>query len=305
MSKIVAVFGATGVQGGSVVRELVKDNKFQIRAITRNPNSDKAKQLALMNNVKVYQADLDDSNSLDNVLNGCYGVFLVTDLKENNEKAQGIRAIDSALKNKVTHFVFSGLDHVETVIGKRANHFDDKAEIEDYGLLHVDKLMFTSIRIPAYIDGIVNNMLKKTQPNMFVLTSPLGDSPTYLVDASEMGKYVVPVLNNPEEYKSKIIGIASDRKSHNEILELLNKHLAPNKFVNGNVTIEQFAKFPIPKVNEFVAMFEFIRGGHLKRDIELTRKLNKDALNYNDWVVANKDEILAKLDAKEIKQKQF
>ena len=71
-----------------------------------------------MNNVKVYQADLNDSNSLDNVLNGCYGVFLVTDLKENNEKAQGIRAIDSALKNKFTNFVFSGLDHVEPAENK-------------------------------------------------------------------------------------------------------------------------------------------------------------------------------------------
>ena len=41
--KLITVFGATGVTGGSVARYLLEDGEFAVRAITRNANSEKAK----------------------------------------------------------------------------------------------------------------------------------------------------------------------------------------------------------------------------------------------------------------------
>ena len=79
MSKIIAVTGATGLQVGSLVKTLLEAGNYHIRAITRNANSEKAKELASLKNVTVHEENLDDPASLDPVLNEAYGAFLVTD----------------------------------------------------------------------------------------------------------------------------------------------------------------------------------------------------------------------------------
>ena len=75
----IAVFGATGNQCGSVLKSLLKSVSYHVRAITRNPNSDKAVQFSKLTNTTVHQADLNDPASLDIVLKDCYDTFLVTD----------------------------------------------------------------------------------------------------------------------------------------------------------------------------------------------------------------------------------
>ncbi|OJJ33322.1 hypothetical protein ASPWEDRAFT_116058 [Aspergillus wentii DTO 134E9] len=63
MSKLLAVVGATGTQGHSVIDAALKDGKYRIRSITRNPSSEKATALSALG-VEVVQADLDDEASL-------------------------------------------------------------------------------------------------------------------------------------------------------------------------------------------------------------------------------------------------
>jgi uncharacterized protein YbjT (DUF2867 family) len=77
-SKIITVFGATGAQGSSVLRSLLNAG-HHVRASTRNPDSDKAKSLAKLENVSVVAADLDDSKSLDNALKGIWRVCVYVD----------------------------------------------------------------------------------------------------------------------------------------------------------------------------------------------------------------------------------
>ena len=172
-----AVFGATGAQGGSVVEALVKNQTYLIKAITRDPQSDKAQALSKQKNVSVHQADLDDPDSIDKVLEGCHGSFLVTDFSthfDNRETKQGFSFIDSAIKNKLSHIVFSGLEHVEPIINKPCLHFDYKAKIEDYGLGKKDQITFTSIRLPMYNQMIPLMFKQKIEENHFALNLPLG-----------------------------------------------------------------------------------------------------------------------------------
>src|SRR5438309_1769267 len=77
--KIIAVLGATGAQGGGLVRAILADKggPFQARAITRNVNSDKARALARAG-AEVVAADVDDPKSLDRAFAGAYGAFCVT-----------------------------------------------------------------------------------------------------------------------------------------------------------------------------------------------------------------------------------
>jgi uncharacterized protein YbjT (DUF2867 family) len=172
MSKLVAVFGATGQQGGSVLRSLANNGNYQLKAVTRSAKSAKAKELAAMKNVTIAEADLDNKESVDHVLKGCYGAFLVTDFTahfvKNREIDQGVNLIDKAIKNNLKHVVFSSLENVESQVGKPCLHMDYKAAIDDYGLKHADKLNYTAIRMPMFYQEIVGTVLNKAFGNRFI-----------------------------------------------------------------------------------------------------------------------------------------
>ena len=294
MSKLIAVFGSTGSQGGSVIRALLKSNDYKIRAISRNPNSDKAKSLASLKNVSVEQGDLDDPSSLDKCLKDCYGTFLVTDFSTHfthTETKQGTTLIDSALKNNLKHFVFSGLEDVQSQIGKPCLHFDYKAKIEEYGLKHGDKINFTSIRLPAYYQVFTSMLLHKLKPNEYLLTFPMSDKPLYLMNVDDLGECVKRVLDSPDKFKSKIVPVAGDKLTGEQIASVLSKHLAPNKFMYGNVSLEKFLAFGFPGVEDLTNMFEYYQTGKMVRDIENTKKLNKNVVTFDQWVEQNKEQI--------------
>jgi uncharacterized protein YbjT (DUF2867 family) len=181
-AKTIVVFGATGSQGGSVLKALINSDNYKVKAITRNANSDKAKVLAKLKNVTVEEADLNDPKSIDKALAGCYGTFLVTELvldhKTSNETQLGKNLIDSAVKNKISHVVYTGLENVSSVIGKNCAHFDNKEKIEQHGMKLSDKINFTSIRLTCYYQ-VLPQMLQKTNSNEFLITLPMSDKPMY------------------------------------------------------------------------------------------------------------------------------
>jgi uncharacterized protein YbjT (DUF2867 family) len=302
MSKIITVFGSTGQQGGAVLRALLKAGDYHVRAITRSANSDKAKKLAGLNNVTVHEADLDNPASLGPVLKGAHGAFLVTDFSahfDQREVKQGTSLIDAAISNGVKHVVFSGLEHCQSVINKPVYHFDYKAEIEDYALKHADKINFTSIRLSAFYQETVSGMLYKAAPNTWIFTPPIADKPMYIVNVDNIGVMTATVFAHPEEYRSKILPVAGDQLTADEIVDTLNRNLTPNKFMNGHFTLEKFLTFGFPGVVDIANMFEYFQSGAMKRDINLAKQLNGEVTNLNDWLVANKDNILSSLAKKE------
>ena len=180
MTKIIAVFGSTGNQGGAVLKSLLKAGSYHVRAITRSANSDKAKKLASFNDVTVHEADFKNPDSLDKVLAGAYGAFFVTDFSahfDHSEVKQGTNVIDSAIRNNVKHVVFSGLENCQSVINKPVLHFDYKDEIEKYALARADKIDFTSIQLSAFYQELVSSLLYKVGPHTWVYTCPMADKP--------------------------------------------------------------------------------------------------------------------------------
>ena len=102
--KIIVVFGATGVQGGSVVNSILSDpktaNEFKIRGITRDPSKPNAKALSARG-VECVAADINSKDQISAALKGAYAVFAVTNYWETMdgevEKKQG-RAIADVSK---------------------------------------------------------------------------------------------------------------------------------------------------------------------------------------------------------------
>ena len=119
--KLIAVIGATGQQGGGVLRALQARGQFKVRALTRNP--DKHRELA----EEVVEADLDRPESLQAALEGAHGVFLVTNFwgGGTNELKQATAAVRAAKDAGVKHFIWSTLPDVEAVSGGKfhAPHF--------------------------------------------------------------------------------------------------------------------------------------------------------------------------------------
>src|SRR6201982_1720416 len=126
--KLIAVVGATGHQGGAVVRALRASGQFKVRALTRDPA--KHPQLA----AEVVAADLNRPETLKAAFAGAYGVFLVTNAWEagRDESRQALAAVNAAKDAGVQHLVWSTLSDVETISCGAIDvpHFTDKAQVD-------------------------------------------------------------------------------------------------------------------------------------------------------------------------------
>src|SRR5260221_10040852 len=109
--KLIAVIGATGRQGGGVVRALQASGQFKVRALSRDPG--KHRELA----DEVVEADLNRPEILKAAFEGAHGVFLVTNFQEKgtNELKQATAAVRAAKDVGVKHFVWSTLPNVEAI----------------------------------------------------------------------------------------------------------------------------------------------------------------------------------------------
>ena len=126
--KLIAVIGATGQQGGGVVRALQASSQFKVRALSRNPG--KYRELA----DEVVEVDLNRPETLKAAFEEAHGVFLVTDFREagTGELEQATAAVRAARDAGVKHFIWSTLPDVEEISGGKFDvpHFTGKARID-------------------------------------------------------------------------------------------------------------------------------------------------------------------------------
>src|ERR1700676_2366428 len=150
--KLIAVIGATGQQGGAVVRALQAQGQFTVRALTRDPG--KHRRLA----DEVVEADLNRPETLRGAFAGAYGVFLVTNFWEQgtDELKQATAAISAAKDAGVKHFVWSTLPDVEAISGGKLHvpHFTGKARI-DRVVREAGFENYTFVIAPMYYQGLV------------------------------------------------------------------------------------------------------------------------------------------------------
>ncbi|GAB1522400.1 hypothetical protein RhiTH_005516 [Rhizoctonia solani] len=181
--RIIAVCGATGTQGGSVITHLQRDGTFAIRALTRKPASPRAKDLRselVDAGIEVVYADYDAIESLISAFKGCYGVFGVTNWFEafEREREQGYNLVRAAKATNIQHFVFS-------------------ADTNDF--LIASKLPRTSIYLTFYYSNIfLFDAIKKCTDGIFQLDLPFPtDCPIPSMSASDVGGFVLAAFLDP------------------------------------------------------------------------------------------------------------
>jgi uncharacterized protein YbjT (DUF2867 family) len=255
--KLIAVIGATGQQGGAVVRALQANGQFKVRALTRDPA--KHPQLA----DEVVLADLNRPETLTAAFAGAHGVFLVTNAWEpgTDERKQARAALYAAKRAGVQHFIWSTLPNVETISRGTLDvpHFTDKANIDhivrDAGFAH-----HTFVIAPFFYQNLLGAMTPQKQADGtlgWVLPLDPEKRVIHMGDITELGPIVAGAFAQPElAGHGEHLPLVGDFMSFNEIVATLNRQ--GHHFSFKQVPKEVFADwFPGAKdIAEMLAYFE-------------------------------------------------
>ncbi len=253
--KLVAVIGATGQQGGGVVRALQASSQFKVRALTRNPG--KHRDLA----DEVVEADLNRPETLKAAFEGAHGVFLVTNFREKgtDEFKQATAAVRAAKDAGVQHFVWSTLPNVEAISGGKFDvpHFTGKAKI-DHIVKEARFPHHTFVIAPGYYQNFVGSLAPQKQADGSVgWALPLNPDVRclHMGDIRELGNIVAGAFARPDEAgNGEYLPLVGDFISFNEIIDTLNRQ--GHKFSFKQVPKEVFAAL-FPGAAEIAEMFSY------------------------------------------------
>jgi uncharacterized protein YbjT (DUF2867 family) len=252
---LIAVIGATGQQGGGVLRALQARGQFKVRALTRNP--DKHRDLA----DEVIEADLNRPETLAAAFKGAHGVFLVTtsSLEGTDEWKQGTAAVKAASDAGVKHVVWSTLPDVEAISGGKFHvpHFTSKAKVEpivkDAGFAN-----HTFVVAPFFYQNVVGALAPQKQADGSLgWALPLDPSVrcVHMGDIRELGNVVAGAFAQPDRAgHGEWLPLVGDFMSFNEIVDTLNRQ--GHTFSFKLVPAEVFAAF-FPAAAEVAAMFKY------------------------------------------------
>lgn len=305
--KIIAVVGATGAQGGGLARAILRDEggEFAARAITRNPESDKAKALAAQG-AEVVRADLDDGASLERAFEGAYGAFCVTNFWEHfspeKETAQGRNLAEAAKAAGIRHAIWSTFedtrdyvplddDRMPTLQGRyKVPHFDAKAEANK----HFEELGVptTFLLTSGYMDNLIHfgwGPQKDADGNLFVVF-PMDDVALPLIAVEDIGKCAYGIFKRGDEYIGKTVGVAGDHLTGTEIAAALSQALG-KPIAYRAVPADVYRGFGFPGAEDIGNMFQFKRDfPHVfakNRNLEESRRLNPELQTLQQWLAEN------------------
>jgi uncharacterized protein YbjT (DUF2867 family) len=301
--KIIVVAGATGAQGGGLVRAILKDEggEYAVRALTRDPTSPRATALANLG-AEVVAANLDDRESLKDAFQGAYGAFCVTffwdHFSPEKEKAHAKAMAGAAKHAGVQHVIWSTLEdtrrwvpasdnRMPTLMGRyKVPHFDAKGESDQF----FSALPVTNLLTTFYWDNLIGMAPKKGPDGTLVFTLPIGDKKLAGIGAEDIGKCAYGVFKRGPEFIGKTIGIASDMLTGTQIAAALSAALGREVRYNP-VTPAAFRGFGFPGAEDLGNMFQFYAEfeSHFaeSRDIALARSLNPSLQSLADWLASN------------------
>jgi uncharacterized protein YbjT (DUF2867 family) len=291
----ILVIGATGAQGGSVAESLLQSKKFNVRILTRNPTSPRAKALE-EDGAEIYKGDLDDVISIRKALQDVYGVFGVTNYWEHldQEYIQGKNLIDAVHEAGVKHFVFSSLPDYHTISKRTISvpHYDIKAALEKYAR-SLD-IPSTFVHLSFYYENFLQYFrLQKLDDENYSFGLPQGDTKLSMVSVSDVGGVVASIFKFPVEYIGRTVGIVGEDRSPSEYAHILSKVLRVNVTYNY-ISSDKFASLNIPFGQELANMFEVQRLYVPQRQMALIESygLNPYMQPFERWVKANKDRLV-------------
>jgi uncharacterized protein YbjT (DUF2867 family) len=235
-TKLLTVFGATGNQGGSVIKAVlahpILSKEYKIRAITRDPSKPNAQVLAAKG-VELVRADMDDADSVKHALEGSHAAFTVTNYWEKMSKdlevQQGKTLADAAKAVGVKHLVWSALPNATKLTNgvlSHMEHFDSKAEVAEY----IEKMkgdMVATYFMPGFYMSNIKGSIRPGQDGVPTWTQPFHPTETQcpLFDpATDTGTYVAGILSqDPKSVNGLYVPAVSQWRTPTEIVQTISK----------------------------------------------------------------------------------
>jgi uncharacterized protein YbjT (DUF2867 family) len=306
-NKVIAVIGATGAQGGGLARAILADpdGGFTLRALTRNPQSEAARQFADQG-AEVVEADIRDETSLAKAFDGAYGAYVVTNFWEHmsadQEKQDVERIANAARAAGLSHVIWSTLDDTRDHIPVhddrmptlqdtyKVPHFDAKAEADSY--FTAAGVPTTFLRTTFYWENLLDAMApRRGEDGTLTLALAMGDSDLPGIGAEDIGRTAYGIFKRGTELVGQTISIAGEHLTGTQMADTFTKVLG-EPVAYFPLPFDMLRAQPFPGAVELGNMFQYyaeVPEFKQARDLEEVRGLNPDLQTFEQWLTSHKD----------------
>ena len=305
--KIIAVVGASGAQGGGLVRSILadRDGPYGVRAITRDPASDAARALVAAG-AEVVAADLGDPDSVRRAFEGAYGAYCVTffwaHMSPEREHEEARTMANAARDAGLEHVVWSTLEdsrrfiplddpRMPTLMGRyKVPHFDAKGEADQ--LFRDAGVPTTFLLTSFYWDNLIHFGMapRRAADGVLEFALPMGDRRLPGIAAEDIGRCAHGIFRRGAGWAGRTVGIAGEHLSGAEMALRLGRALGePVRYVA--VPFDVFRGLGFPGADDLGNMFQFNHdcadAFQAARSVEASRSLNPALLDFDGWLAAN------------------
>ena len=293
MMKALLITGGTGKQGGAVIDTILSSSsrtEFDIFALTRDPNSTKAKRLAGKSSaIKLIRGNLDNPEAVFAAVEvPVWGVFSVQvplggGATPEKEERQAKALVNAALIHDVKHFVYTSVD-------RGRNSDSDPTEVPQFASKHRSEkylqekcanssMTWTILRPTAFMENFSPDFVGKVVAATIRAGLPAGRS-FQLISTIDIGYFAVQAFINPEEYKSRAIGLAGDELTFEQIKGIykqkVGKKLPQTFWIVGWLLVKG--------IRELRLTFEWTAQVGSVVDIQELKKIHPELLSFSDWL---------------------
>ncbi len=309
--RTITVIGATGAQGGGLVHAVLADpaGGWKVRAITRHPESDKAKALAAAG-AEVVAADADDPPTLKAAFAGAAAAYCVTNFWEHMDPERELRqalALAAGVQAAgVGHVVWSTLedtrkwvpltdDRLPTLMGRyKVPHFDAKGEAD--AAFRQTGRSTTILLTSFYWDNLIHFGMgpRRQEDGTLLLALPMGRARLAGMAAEDIGKCAYGIVKAGTEYAGYTVGVAGELLTGEQMAAALGRALN-QQVTYAAVPHDVYRGLGFPGADDLGNMFqiyvEFEAEFTRSRDVALARRLNPELQTFDAWLARNKDRI--------------
>ncbi|MEU0196142.1 NmrA family NAD(P)-binding protein [Streptomyces afghaniensis] len=312
--KVIAVTGATGAQGGGAARVILADpdSGFAVRALTRNPDSPAARELAELG-AEVVRADFHDEPTVHEAFEGAYGAFLVTNFWAHGSAAKETEEIEvlvrAAKATGLRHVVWSTLEDTRDLLpldDDRMPVLQDRYNVPHFDAKGAANELFTQAAVPTtflnttfFFQGFLQGMgPQRAEDGVLTLTLPLEDGKLLAgVDVADIGRTALAILKGGEQFIDETVCLAGDHLTGAQYAEKLGAALGePVRF--QSVPYDVFRTLDIPAADEIGNMFQYYGDFDQEftgaRDLDQLRELTPALKSFDDWLAENASKIEVK-----------
>ncbi|WP_329624928.1 NmrA/HSCARG family protein [Streptomyces sp. NBC_01255] len=309
--KIITVIGATGRQGGGLVRAILADQKeeFAVRAVTRHPDGEPAQELKRLGVTDIVRADMDDPPSLAPAFAHAYGAFFVTNFWEHmsaeREKVQALALARAASHAGVQHAIWSTLEDTRACVPLdddrmptlqehyKVPHFDGKAEADRY---FIDEgVPTTFLRTTFYWENLLSDFApQRGEDGALQLIYPMGDHRLSGIAVADIGRTALAVFRRGTDFIAATLSIAGEHLKVADMAAAIEESLG-DRVRYRPLTPDEFRAQGFPGADEAGNMFQYYADceDHFvtARDIDAVRELNPALQSFTTWLAEHQDRL--------------